>query len=353
MNILFDGRALQSGITSGVPRVAGWLLRELSSKSEHRVTVFTTGWSRVRVPALDGLSVRHVHLRIPNKLLHLSLFLLGAPKLDRLVSRQTGEAYDAVFLPNLHFFSASAPHALLVHDLSFLVLPSFFSRFERFVHTLKRPLRLMQRATWLFAVSESTRWDVMRFTLREDSYVIDISACETGTDSPAPFSGERRDIIFISTTEPRKNLESAIAGFLAWENPEHHRLLIIGAITRNGRDIQRQFRGAKNVIWLGAIGDATRSTLLARAKALLYPSKFEGFGLPLVEAQRFGTPIITSQVTSMPEVAPSAVLIDPHRPDTITAALDCIAPQPEPERVHVPPADVILQTLTQEKTPRS
>lgn len=316
MKLLFDGRALQSGIRSGVPRVAEWWLHELAK--EHEVTVFTTGIQK-QIPAFAGMTIcRHVHLRMPNKLLHLALWLFGYPKLDRLVSRRTQERYDAVVLPNLHFFAAETPTWLLVHDLSFLVLPSFLTPFERFIHALKRPRALMQNAARIFAVSRSTKRDIERFTGRKDTELIDVSGAATRNLVPHR-GGARRDIIFLSTTEPRKNLERAIEGFLAAHLPD--RLLIIGNITREGQRLQVRYRAYHTIVWLGAIPDAERTALLARAKALLYPSRYEGFGLPLLEAHTLGTPIITSSYTSMPEIAPRAILIDPHRPETITLAL--------------------------------
>ncbi|MEI7741965.1 MAG: glycosyltransferase family 1 protein [bacterium] len=342
MNLLIDGRALQSNIRSGVPRVAEWLVKILAeNRGEHKVTLLTTGWKKVALwPTAYG--PRPVHLKIPNKLLHLSLFLFNWPKLDKLVTRQTHEKYDAVLLPNLHFFASEAPFALVVHDLSFLILPEFFSPFERFVHALKRPLVKIKKAKWLFAVSNSTAQDIKQSSERTDVNIIDISESAQLKEKTTPVESKNRcDFVFISTTEPRKNLESTILGYLGHiglhgkgtvpcgfgDSPLCHedRLLIIGAITKNGRAIQKKFAAHKNIIWLGKIDDEARNKLIGRAKAVIYPSRFEGYGLPIVEAQNLGTPVITSNRTSMPEVAPDAILIDPHRPETITLALRALA----------------------------
>ena len=76
------------------------------------------------------------------------------------------------------------------------------------------------------------------------------------------------------------------------------------------------------MIFIGHADVAQLAGIMAAAEALVYPSLFEGFGIPIIEAFSAGTPVITSNVTSMPEIAgDAALIIDPHNPDTITDAM--------------------------------
>lgn len=324
MHLLIDGRPLQSGTKSGIPRVTEALIEALArERGAHEITILTTGRAKPVLSFPDG--IRHVHLAIPNKLLHAYLWLFKKPELDMLVANETGTAVDCVLLPNLHFFASRAPYALLVHDLSFLLLPHYLPRYDRLVHAQKRPKELMKHAEALFAVSRSTVRDIEATTGRTDAQIIDLKNLipRVTHENETPYHGAPY-ILMLGTTEPRKNIEAGVEGFLMWKksHPNKATLKIAGALTPHGKMLQIKYGAIKEIDWLGTVSDSEKYELLKNARTLLYPSVFEGFGIPLLEAARLGTPIITSHATSMPEVAcRNAMLIDPHRPETIAAAL--------------------------------
>ncbi len=124
-------------------------------------------------------------------------------------------------------------------------------------------------------------------------------------------------LLSLGTVERRKNLPTLIAAFgrLAREHPEV-RLVMAGAV---GNDIAAVTRAigrldapiAERVIRLGPVDAATKSWLLATARALVYPSLDEGFGFPILEAQQVGTPVVASAAGSIPQIAGPAALLSP------------------------------------------
>jgi glycosyltransferase involved in cell wall biosynthesis len=127
--------------------------------------------------------------------------------------------------------------------------------------------------------------------------------------------GSRADgdyVLAVGTLEPRKNLARA-AEAAAQAGAE---LRVVGA--RGWGDVE-----ANGVRWLGEVDDAELARLLRGARALVYPSLYEGFGIPILEAMSVGTPVVTSRGGATEEVAGgAAVLVDPLDPASIAAGLD-------------------------------
>ncbi|MFH0928393.1 MAG: glycosyltransferase family 1 protein [bacterium] len=329
MNFLVDGRALQSPRMDGIPRVTYRLILDLAAlNTEHQFWVFTSGLAK---PDLNlPKNIHRIHLPVANKIFHAWIYFFHKPHLDQLAHQLSGVKIDAVFLPNLNFFASQAPYVLLVHDLSFLVQPSFYTPYERFSHAIKKPISLIQNATRLLTISKASAWDIKKIIGRGDAVTINPAPIRAITISPHV---KRQDILVLGTTDRRKNLEIAIRGFLLWKrsfSEQPDRLLIAGALTKNGRTMQRRFRNHPEVIWLGAVNDALKGELLKKCRALLFPSKYEGFGLPIIEAYEHRLPVITGQASSLPEIAKnSAILVDPERPESIAQALKLISEDQE------------------------
>jgi alpha-1,3-rhamnosyl/mannosyltransferase len=122
-------------------------------------------------------------------------------------------------------------------------------------------------------------------------------------------------LMFLSTIEPRKNLLRILEA-LERTPPEVGPLAVAGAQGWNDRDIVdalTRLEAAGRVRRLGYVADDARPLLLAGARAFVYPSLYEGFGLPALEALACGTPLLTSNVSSLPEVVgDAALLVDPR-----------------------------------------
>lgn len=133
--------------------------------------------------------------------------------------------------------------------------------------------------------------------------------------------------LFVSSIHPRKNLQRLLPAFdrLIEETGSTYRLVIVGQKTYINEDISRSFNDMKHrdrVIWTGRLEATELANITASAFASCYVSYYEGFGIPIIEAFRCGTPVITSNVTSMPEVAGgAALLVDPWSIDSIYKAM--------------------------------
>jgi len=167
----------------------------------------------------------------------------------------------------------------------------------------------------VIAVSEFTAFEAERLLSvpRERIRVV-----PNGVDAAFTPDGPRADgdyVLAVGTLEPRKNLARAVdaAGRLGIE------LRIAGAPGWGGVDV----KGA-HVTWLGRVDDVRLAELLRGARALVYPSLYEGFGIPVLEAMACGTPVVTSRGGATEEVAGgAAVLVDPLDSAGIAAGIEC------------------------------
>ncbi|MFT5384514.1 MAG: glycosyltransferase involved in cell wall biosynthesis, partial [Saprospiraceae bacterium] len=144
------------------------------------------------------------------------------------------------------------------------------------------------------------------------------------------YTNDQEYFFYIGSIHPRKNIRRLILAFdyFKKESKSPMKLLLGGRFAWQAGDTQIAFDNAKyksDILLLGYLEEEELSQILAAAKALVYVSLFEGFGLPILEAMHCDTPVITSNVSSMPEVAgDAALLIDPNSIDAIAKAMERI-----------------------------
>lgn len=220
-----------------------------------------------------------------------------------------------------------------IHDLAWRRVSWTMPFYRRITEAVLMPLAL-RRADLVIAVSQSTANDIAEFYPQYKSkirvvhlagsmkaqYNLDVSI--TATQMP-----DRPYVLFVGTIEPRKNLKRLLDAFskLPQELRESFCLVIVGG---NGwgkmsiQDLIVAFGLEKSVLLLGHVNDNDLARIYKNAYILAMPSLYEGFGLPILEAQSFGVPVVTSDVSSMPEVAgDGAVYVDPFDVVSIRNAL--------------------------------
>jgi len=203
--------------------------------------------------------------------------------------------------------------------------------------------RVMRKADGLIAISENTRADASR-VLRIPEEKIQViypgiadaffeSAPEDAQHVAATYGLTKPYVLFVGTVEPRKNIATLLEGWgqLAPSLREQLDLIVAGP---NGwgdsQTFERLRAGHSGVRYLGYVAEDDLPGLTAGANVFVYPSLYEGFGLPLGQAMAAGVPVVTSNVSSMPEVAGDAgLLVDPHSPAEISGAVARLLESPE------------------------
>ncbi|MCY3867827.1 MAG: glycosyltransferase family 1 protein [Chloroflexi bacterium] len=230
---------------------------------------------------------------------------------------------DITFVP-AHTLPFAFPGAGLVtvHDLGYRHFPEAHSRVQRAY--LELSTRYSQRrAALVLADSEATAADLSRFygtrtdKIRVvypgvDAAVLKSSAQDIKS-ARAKYQLPARYFIFIGTLQPRKNIERIVKAFRRWQREHDDDATALALAGGEGWHFDASWlEGATNVIVTGYVDEADKGGLLAGAIALVFPSLYEGFGFPAVEAMHCGTPVIASQTSSLPElVGDAGLLVDP------------------------------------------
>lgn len=297
MRIAIDARSLLEEAPGGVPTYARTAI-EAIKKTGSDVTLFQNNWRTTRVP---------------NKLLNASLALFGRPHLDRLVG-----GADVFFMPNLKHaaFSSKARVVLTVHDLSFLINPSWFSPRSRLSHRMIHPEKLIRRADAVIAVSETTKRDIVDLLGVPPKKIVVIPplinfSAPTSYKLPATSY-----LLFLGSVSARKNVLGLIRAYEILK-PDLD-LVIAGPDGWGSWEIDRAIRRSPlraRIRRTGAVDEKTKWQLLAGARVFVFPSFYEGFGIPPLEAMAAGVPVVASNRGSLPEVLGGAALL-PNPYDT-------------------------------------
>lgn len=248
---------------------------------------------------------------------------------------------DLVHSITHHPLWGGLPHALTVTDLSFLHHPEFYPRASRIRLSTLVP-RQARRARVVLTISEFCKADLVeQFGIEpERVFVVPCAIAPAPPEAGDPQEragrlaglGVRQPfVLYLGNLHPRKNVARLIRAFgagLAGQQMAGHQLVIAGARWW-GDGIEQQEASALpegSVVFLDRVSDEVRDDLLRSALVLAYPSLFEGFGLPPLEAMARGTPVIAGQTSAIPEVlGDAAVLVDPLDVDDIAGALVQVA----------------------------
>lgn len=310
MTIGIDIRVLARGTRTGVEEYALNLLSHLLplDKSIH-YKLFYNAFNKVDLEH-DWLHLDNVSLhdfRIPNRAFFLTTRYLSYPRIDRLLG-----GVDLYFNP--HFFTApvGCGKVITFHDLSFERHPEFFSwRKRMWQFFLMNALKEAQQAKKIIAVSESTKNDLINL-YRVDPEKIKVIYSGVGDFQPGT---PEKTILYFGTIEPRKNLIGLIKAFRLIKKPGL-KLVLAGSMGWLYKDILKEAAGDSDIVFTGFVKEEDKSALYRSASLFVYPSFFEGFGFPPLEAMACGVPTIVSHNSSLPEVVGDAALMaDPYNID--------------------------------------
>lgn len=320
MKIAIDIQSLASSTPSGVGHYVLETLTHLQPPPNAELVLFSRGWRKPSLPEpLTKAPFRHVHRRAPNKLVN-GLTALGLVSLERLL----GEQVDTVWFPDTGYLPYTQARTILtVHDLAWYLMPETYTWLQRLRYRLIHARKQIRGAHTIVTVSPSTRRDVLREFNR---YPDQVHVIPPGVDRsvfqprPTPQDATRRQqlgitrpyLLVLATKEPRKNHLSVLEAFQDLQaTGTHVDLVLAGGSGWKSKQIKRALKRHPNrdhIHDLGYIPDDLRPILLRGARALVLPSRYEGFGMQLAEAMACGTPVITSRNSSLPEVGSDAAL---------------------------------------------
>jgi glycosyltransferase involved in cell wall biosynthesis len=246
----------------------------------------------------------------------------------------------------------SQPSIVTIHDLAFVRYPEFF-RPTRRVYQRIFTERSARRAATIIAVSEATRQDIISAFQIPPARVRVIYPSVSPDFHPEPdpariaafrarHSLPPRYLLYLGTLEPRKNLVTLVEAYarLLAEEPSTPPLILAGAkgwFYQPLFDRVRALSLERNVTFAGYVSREEQALWYAGAALFLYPSLYEGFGLPVVEALACGVPTLTSNVSSLPEAGgPAALYAPPDDARALARAMrDALADPTLPDRARV------------------
>ena len=205
------------------------------------------------------------------------------------------------------------PLVVTVHDLAVFRHPEAFNRWTR-AYSPRAVPRVLAAAQRVIAVSEFTRQELIEL-LRVPDEKIRVVPNAVGDEFTNVGEAEEGDyVLAVGTLEPRKNLERLVEAVQRTKRE----LRVVGARGWGGVEV-----GGNGVRWLGEVSDKQLARLYRGAACVAYPSLYEGFGIPVLEAMACGAPVVTTRGTAMEEVADgAAVLVDARDPAEIAAGIE-------------------------------
>ena len=256
------------------------------------------------------------------------------------LTRETrGSEWNVFHEPNFVSPQSALPLVTTVHDMSYLRYPQFLPK-DRLAWLRRKMGQTLSRSRAILADSYFTRQEILDLCPAVDPSRVIVT--QLGVDFDFyndPIHGERvpgvrrrlnlpeQFVLYLGTLEPRKNLQGLIAAYagLSPEMQQAYPLVLAGMQGWNQAFFRRELAELRDRGVLHEVGYVAQDhvpALMRAASVFCFPSFYEGFGLPPLEAAACGTPVISSRAASLPEVlGEAAVYVDPHSSDAIRSAL--------------------------------
>jgi glycosyltransferase involved in cell wall biosynthesis len=324
MRLAYDATPL-FGARTGVGVMTHRVLTELAADRDAglEIVAYATTWrGRGRLPSLVPDGVRAVRKPLPARPLHLAWRRSAWPPIEWI----TG-AVDVVHGPNFVVPPARrAARIVTVHDLTALHHPELCTPHTRTYPDVLR--RALASGAWVHTVSDFVRAEILDAFGADPERVVTVPNGVDAIAAADPEVGRRaagaaRYLLAMGTIEPRKNFPGLLRAFerAAPDIPDV-RLVVAGPDGWDGGRFAAALAASPardRVTRLGALDDAQRAAMLRGATALVYPSVYEGFGLPPLEAMSVGVPTLVTAAGAVVEVVGDAALVVPVGDDDALA----------------------------------
>lgn len=340
MKITIDLRGLQGNEPSGVGYFTLQVVERLLEHDKYnKYLLYYNAFKKKVFGRFHFVNVEYKQTRIPNRILNFCFKFFKAPKFESLA----GET-NAVFMPNWNIIRlrSTTKLILVVHDLSPVVMPEMYSWKSRIWHWLINIPALCKRADKILAVSDFTKQAlVQKLNIDPQKITVGLEGVDHERYNNSLDESKLRYvrniynlpgqfICFVATIEPRKNLERLVEAFeqLNYEGS----LVIIGKLGWKYSQVLKRINESpksKRIIYLGYVTEADKPYIIKLSDIFAWPSLYEGFGLPVLEAMAVGTPVLTSNVTSLPEVVGDCgLMVNPYQVVDIRNGLQKLLDEP-------------------------
>lgn len=313
MRVAVDATSLLD-VRTGVGNFADAVIRRLGQRDDLITTLFPVslrGHRRLREAAPPGVAV--VTPPLPARLLRRSWLRTGRPRIDRFIG-----SHDLVYGPNFVVPPSRAVRVMTVHDLTSVRFPELCT-----ADTLQYPAlieRAIDAGAWIHTVSEAVRGEVIEHFPVDPGRVVAVAnghrpAGGGDADHGRALAARDHFVLAVGTVEPRKGLPVLVEAIdlLAGEGTEIP-LVHVGPDGWGSEALEEaigRMRRPDLVTRLGALADRDLDDLYAAARVFAYPSIYEGFGLPVLEAMSAALPVVTSDDPAIVEVAGDAAVHAP------------------------------------------
>ncbi len=334
MRVAIDARKLHD---FGIGTYIRNLLRQLARIDPNTEYVLLCSEADMGVASTLGPNFRSVLERSPNYSIREQWHV------PWVLRRERPDVYHAphYVLP----LAVTSPSVVTIHDCIHLMFPQYLPNRRAYLYARTMMWAAARRADAILTVSEASKRDILRFfNVRPEKVVVVHNAIDERFWIPPAeqevarvrerYQLEHGFVLYAGNIKPHKNLERLIDAFNEIRRGEFEelKLIIIGdeisKLPALRRAVHRHHLH-KHVRFLGYVSDETLAILYRLAAVFVFPSLYEGFGLPPLEAMASGTPVVTSNVSSLPEVTgDAAVLVDPHDTSSIVQGIRSVLSDP-------------------------
>lgn len=343
MKIILNATSLLSPLT-GIGQYTYHLSKGLKKIQDVDLDMFyANGWS-TEVRDRPIKQIRNIKLL-------LKKFIPKTYEISRIIQQSyfNERSFDKVKAiyhePNFLAFKYKGPLVLTVHDLSWIRYPEMHP-IDRVRNMNKHFQMSLDNASMIITDSAAIKHEIVETfgvdQARITSVPLGVEGLFHPRDSQATMSvlkqyelSHQKYILAVGTLEPRKNLSSVLLAYmqLPTDIRKHFPLVLVGMTGWRTSALEKQMAplvASGEIRQLGYLSRDDLAVVIAGALTLVYPSIYEGFGLPPLEAMTCGVPVIASNVSSLPEVVgDSGLLVNPHDIDSIAAAMKTMVNAPE------------------------
>ncbi|MFZ3171880.1 MAG: glycosyltransferase family 1 protein [Carboxydocellales bacterium] len=335
-----DARPIQTHNSSGIPNYVRHLVKALAKIDQiNSYRLFYNSFKDIsdHIMELTSGNIENKISRIPNKVLGEFWDRFNFPPIENFLG--IIDIFHAT-----HFLAPpikSPKLVVTIHDLAFVKFPECFTK-EQGKEFVRRVRQSCINADMIISDSMSTKRDIIElFHIPSGKITVVPLAAQEIFDYQEnqtknslirnKYKLDKEYFLFVGTIEPRKNLVRLIQAYnrLPKDIKEHYHLVLAGGKGWLNKEIYTEAEQLglmdEHVKFLGYVPDSDLPALLKQAIAFVYPSLYEGFGLPPLEAMASGVPVISSSISSIPEVVGEAgLLIDPYSVEEISSAMQKI-----------------------------